>query len=242
MVGGTQFKMNLFSEVNIPDRLRADAGSGMLISRAEGTAAHSGSVSFPAVDRLTVTPDTDYTALTESQKALWVRAQGGCSAISGMARVLYGADNAEGVDLNPEPGKIRVQTVQGEEFIEEDMAIKNPENKSFELKNIESFHLKARNAFTGGFTTMSLQSDVELDIDGDGKKEKGTLCKLQEGVQDQYTHRTCIVSDMQAFINNNAQSITLIEKAANPIRRLCTAPRHQQGFWRLHLPRADSLC
>lgn len=222
MVTGTQFKMNLFSEGDIPYRRNADAERGGAISDREGIAAYldlrmNDSAAPPAAGRLTVTPDTDYTQLSEAQKALWVRVQGGCSAISGQARLLYGADNVQGVDQNPERGRIQVKTVQGEEFIEEDMALRNPDNTAFDLKNIESFNLKAVNSFSGSYALMSLQSGVELDIDGDGKMEKGMLCTFREGSQDRFTGRSDIVSDMQAFINDNSQSITLIENVANPM-------------------------
>ncbi|MHC9541989.1 MAG: hypothetical protein AB9903_20975 [Vulcanimicrobiota bacterium] len=222
MITGTQFKMNLFSEGDIPYRRNADVERGGALSDREGIAAYldlrmNDSAAPPAAGRLTVTPDTDYTQLSEAQKALWVRVQGGCSAISGQARLLYGSDNVQGIDQNPEKGRIQVQAVQGEEFIEEDMTLKDPDNTAFDLKNIESFNLKAINSFTGDYALMSLQSGVEMDIDGDGKMEKGMLCTFREGAQNGFSGRSGVVGDMQAFINDNTQSITLIENVANPM-------------------------
>jgi len=222
MVTGAQFKMNLFCERDSPYINKSGADARGILSEMEGIKEYadlrsSDSTAPLAPGRLTVTPDTDYTELSEGEKAMWLRVQGGCSAVSGQARLLYGVDNIQGVDLNPEKGRIEVKTVEGEEFIEEDMVLKDPENKTFELKNIESFHLKAVNAFTGGFAYMSIENGIESDLDGSGKAEKGMLCTFREGAQDRFTGRSQIISDMKAFMSDNAKTITLIEDVANPV-------------------------
>ncbi len=80
MVTGTQFKMNLFGEGYIPYKKKTDAEPGEVIPERDGTSVNSdakkiNSVDSPAANRLTVTPDIDYTELSEGQKDLWLRAR-----------------------------------------------------------------------------------------------------------------------------------------------------------------------
>ena len=164
-------------------------------------------------NRLTITPDTDYTSLTEDKKELWHRASEGCAMLSSAARDIYCADNAKGVDLDSTRGKIHIQTVQNMTLVEEQLVIKDPGNRQFDLKNIQSFDFVASDRFSGNFMKMSLKNDVELDTDGDGKKEKGMLCTLQDGVAKRYTSRFQVNSDIQVFFDEKGKSITIMEAA-----------------------------
>ena len=168
------------------------------------------------VNRLTITPSTDYTHLTESQKELFHRAHDSAAMVSMAARGLYPADNVDGVDLDPAVGKIHIQGRQEYTFVDQKLEIKDPAKKEFDLKNINSFEMVAVNGLSGEFAKMTLKNGTHFDADGDGKAEKGMMCTIQGGIADQNSRKVEIQSATQVFFNDDIQSITILEQAPNP--------------------------
>ncbi len=132
--------------------------------------------------------------------------------ISGSARNLYPADNIEGVDLDPAPGKIHIQAAKDTTVMDQKMSLKDPDNKTFDLKNVQSFDMKVVDRKSGEFAHMSIESDVQFDADGDGKDEKGMLCAMQDGLITQYSKKPAITSSFMVFLNEGGQAVTILEE------------------------------
>jgi len=169
------------------------------------------------IQRLTLTPATQYGSLSEKEKAFMEQSHEKAAVISGMARGIYPADDIEGVDLDPAPGKIHVQASKDSMMMEQKMTLKDPDRKEFDFKNIESFKLVAVDLPSDGFTSMSIKSDVMLDVDGDGKEEKGTLCTMQEGSAGRISGKPEVHNNFNVFINDGGQSVTIIEETPSRI-------------------------
>ncbi|MDQ7825793.1 MAG: hypothetical protein RDV48_23530 [Candidatus Eremiobacteraeota bacterium] len=169
------------------------------------------------INRLTVTPDTKYSRLTEEQKDLLERSHESASMVSAIARSIYPADNVDGVDLNPEKGKIEMAGQKDSTVMMQKMSIKDPDKKTFELRNVESFEMKAVDRSSGQFSMMALQNDAAFDADGDGKKEQGMLCTLADGIVNPYTKKPELNGRLQVFVNEGSQSVTVIEEVPSQI-------------------------
>lgn len=166
------------------------------------------------VNKLTLTPNTNYGELSEAQKELWERAHEGASMVSGIARMTQSADNVEGADMDPAAGSIHIKSQQDFTYMDCKMKMKDPDNKEFDLKNIQSFESTMVNGMTGEFAKMALQNDVKADINEDGANENGMMVSILGGVADQ-SGKAQVQSATQVFFNDNGQSITILEQAAD---------------------------
>lgn len=164
------------------------------------------------INKLTLTPNTNYDELSKSQKELWCRTNEATLMVSAVARVTLAADNMEGVDQDPAEGRIRIKTNENFTYMDQEMVLKDPSNKTFKLENIESFEALVMNGFTGEFAKMAISNNAEYDDNGDGKIDKGMLISIQGGVAGSFSHKPKIQASTQVFFNNDTQSITILEE------------------------------
>ncbi|MHC9538948.1 MAG: hypothetical protein AB9903_05465 [Vulcanimicrobiota bacterium] len=169
------------------------------------------------INRLTLTPNTKYDSLTESERAFMADSHEKAAMITGSARSLCPADDIEGVDLDPAPGRIHIQGAKDTTVLDQQMILKDPAQKTFDIKNVESFDMKVVDRSNGQFAHMSIESDVQFDADGDGSNEKGMLCTMEDGMVNLSAGKMEVNSSFKVFVNEGGQAVTILEETPSRI-------------------------
>lgn len=170
------------------------------------------------INSLTITPNTKYDSLTETERAFLADSHEKAAMITGSARQLFPADNIEGVDLDPAPGRIHIQGAKDNTVLDQKLTLKDPGQKDFNIQNVENFDMKVVDRSNRQFAHMSIENDVMFDADGDGSPEKGMLCTMEDGIiGGKLSPKLQINDSMKVFVKEGGQVVTIMEETPNRI-------------------------
>lgn len=156
------------------------------------------------ITSVTITPQTKWEDLTPKQMEI---AQGGSETLMMMvlsAALLFEKDNIEGVDLDPEKGKVHTLETQDNATVEQWLTMKTIDPKSQE--DIQEFKVQGKDEASGEYSSMILQNDIDYDINGDGVMDKVMAVGTYVG-NDQTPAKL-----MKIYLNNEMQTLTIIEE------------------------------
>jgi len=158
--------------------------------------------------RITITPSTDFKALTGDERALARAGMADLAAVTAEAVAFAYLDNNDRFDYNPAKGIVQFEYQVGYEAGAK-RAIFDPEAGKLILPgDIMEYHSSRINGKSEESHFESFENDRLYDADGDGQQEIGTLVKRGSITGPEEDSQLTV---REIFVNPAQRSITIIE-------------------------------